>query len=359
MTCLYITPFKPSLQSGGEITVFNNIRILSKIIDKIDYIGIKFDDDLEVNKIHEIDKIGFMDQIKSYLFCYSTISSYSFQILQILEQINLKSYDFIFIESTRFGSLVKYISKYNKNIIVNMHNIELLYFRDARNSLKYFLIRNKIYLSELNSFNYSKNILYLTKKEKEEIKKYFNLIDDSKFIWNPVTYKNIGNIQYNARFRDFVLFTANFNYKPNVDSIQILNKIDNFNIVVAGKGANKLNNIINNHITLVEFPSDKEMDNLMRNAKIFISTVQDGAGMKVKIIEAMAYAIPIVAHKNSLAGYEKVNGVFSYSTENELLSFFNDIDDKRLNVMSNNIKNSFEKYYSYHNVENRYKAFLK
>jgi hypothetical protein len=357
MKCLYITPFRPSLQSGGEITVYNNLNILSRIFNRIDYIGLKSNYLIndKINVISEIDNINFLEKIKSY-FYFASASSVISKFLKEIKKLDLKSYDLIFVESTRFGCLVKYLYSYNKNIIVNMHNLELFYFKDARDKLSYFLIKNKIYKSEKFSFDYSKKILYLTENEKKSIKKYYN-VDGKKFIWNPVTYKDIFGIQYNANIRDYILVTANFKYKPNIKSIKVLDKIKNFNIIVAGKDVQKLN-LNNKNIRLIESPTNDQMDHLMKNAKIFLSNVQSGAGMKVKIVEAMAYALPIISHKNSLHGYEKVKGIFSYNSEKELLNFLEKLDIDRLNLMSKKNYESFRKYYSYEVVENRYRKLI-
>lgn len=366
MKCLYITPFKPSLKSGGEITVYNNLNILSNIVDTIDYIGLPIDKSIFLTNNLKITNSYFIEnkqtvknKLKSFFIYYDSISSYIDKTEYIVKSLDLIEYDFIFIESSRFGSLVRNISSINKNIIVNMHNVELLYFKDARTKFNYFLTKNKIYFSEKNSFLYSKYVLYLTDNELENINHIYHINNFKNFIWNPVTYQTMDNIEYNAEDRKYILFTANFTYTPNIEAAKILNKIYNIKIIIAGKNANTLNNYLDNkEIELIEFPSDLKMKELMLHAKIFLSTVKDGVGMKVKIIEAMSYNLPIIAHKNSLNGYEKSNGIISYKNFNELVKIIKQLDNSTLNGNSKKINSSFESLYSYQKVNKRYKDLI-
>lgn len=54
------------------------------------------------------------------------------------------------------------------------------------------------------------------------------------------------------------------------------------------------------------------MDPYFNNAELYIAPIFDGAGMKVKVAEALSYALPVVGTSHAFEGYAIQNGSNSY-----------------------------------------------
>jgi glycosyltransferase involved in cell wall biosynthesis len=62
-------------------------------------------------------------------------------------------------------------------------------------------------------------------------------------------------------------------------------------------------------VTFHGFVSDQVLDDLHRNAALFICPVVLGAGIKIKMLEAASYGLPSAATSASLAGIDFLNGI--------------------------------------------------
>jgi len=112
-----------------------------------------------------------------------------------------------------------------------------------------------------------------------------------------------------------VVFTGSLDYYPNIEAAMFLDQNSNIirkylgastEIILAGKNPDsKVQNLRN--VRIIGNPSNSELKELMLSSDLFISPVFQGSGMKVKVMDALAYGLPIVASEHSLIGYESIS----------------------------------------------------
>jgi glycosyltransferase involved in cell wall biosynthesis len=104
-------------------------------------------------------------------------------------------------------------------------------------------------------------------------------------------------------------------------------------------------------------------DVVPRNA-LFLSPAFHGAGMKVKIAEALSLGLPIVGTDESFVGYDEVmslDGVFLANNAQEFKSAIDKyltMNDEELATIETQIKEAFLKYYEYGRAEKEYEKLL-
>jgi glycosyltransferase involved in cell wall biosynthesis len=104
-------------------------------------------------------------------------------------------------------------------------------------------------------------------------------------------------------------------------------------------------------------------DIVPRNA-LFLSPTFHGAGMKVKIAEALSLGLPVVGTDESFVGYDEVmsfDGVFLANNVQEFKSAIDKyltMSDEELAKIETQNKEAFLKYYEYGRAENSYKELL-
>ncbi|NLF43589.1 MAG: glycosyltransferase [Bacteroidales bacterium] len=102
--------------------------------------------------------------------------------------------------------------------------------------------------------------------------------------------------------KDFVLFTGNMNYPPNVKSAEFLAKEimplvwkekPNFKLVLAGANpAAKVKNLASDSVVVTGWVDDMRL--YYNESRIFIAPMQIGTGLQNKLLEAMAMNLPCI-----------------------------------------------------------------
>jgi len=72
-------------------------------------------------------------------------------------------------------------------------------------------------------------------------------------------------------------------------------------IAIVGKVNDKINKLNKKNINYI--PYIKNLDDLYMNTKVIISPLFSGTGLKVKIVEAASYGVPVVSTTQSLVGF--------------------------------------------------------
>ena len=87
------------------------------------------------------------------------------------------------------------------------------------------------------------------------------------------------------------------------------------------------------------------------NAELYIAPIFDGAGMKVKVAEAMSYALPVVGTSHAFEGYVIQHGNNSYiadtidAFEKSILDYYH-LDEKQRYDMRLSSLQLFQSHYS-------------
>jgi len=114
-----------------------------------------------------------------------------------------------------------------------------------------------------------------------------------------------------------VLFMGSLDYAPNAEALRniIVNIIpgirkisrEPFKVIVCGKVADKkyadLLELQDKDYCYAGFVDD--IDNYFSGVDVFINPITSGGGIKVKLVEALSYGLPVVSTKQGAAGISK------------------------------------------------------
>lgn len=334
MEILEISLEAPSNFSGGGIGIKQSILSLCKI-GNVSYIGpgiekkhFNYSEIKNFNILHELDySNNFIERI--FGFVHGTLSGYYNSWKKYISHINWKNYDLVHIEFSKYHFLIEDVKRNTTvPVYVRVHNVETDYYKNLYNNkknisslLKYLFYKKE----EKKTLEETENIICLTEKDKDRIIELFGIQNNNVDI-NPVCVEDsyIKNMSIKKK-SNRLLMTGSLWYGPNADGIKwfvtdvfpiLRNRIQDFDVIVAGSNPEKeLKRLCaENNINIIKNPSNMEM--IFRESDVYIAPVFSGAGMKVKIAEALMYGLPVVATNHALIGYEysDVNSIIECHT---------------------------------------------
>ena len=102
------------------------------------------------------------------------------------------------------------------------------------------------------------------------------------------------------------------------------------------------------------------MEVYFRKADIYIATVFDGAGMKVKVAEALSYGLPVIGTPHSFIGYEEIQcGKYISNSKEEFVKNIEIAVQRVSEEEQKQIVEEFNNFLSMDTSINRYKEYIK
>lgn len=351
-------PFPPD--DGGKIVVANTYREFSALGANVILFSTNHEKKLYKDAIIEANQYG-----KSIIFRYnsknnipkiikSIISNkpiyiqkfYSKKLISVIENIvKAENPDILHSEHTCMAAICLYIKeKYNIPFGIRLHNIEHnIWQRTAdttKNIIKYLYVnkqakllkKEEIRLIEQADINFA-----ITEDEKNALLKLTNknnIITASVGVhldkWIPS--------DFSQRNKNQIVIATTFNWQPNVDAIRwflenvmpiIYSKNPQAKMLIIGKNApkwiNKFNNIGTEYVGYVQ-----DIKKIVGQSGIYVAPLFVGAGIRIKIIEAMAMGMPVVATPISASGIHATEKDGLFITDNSI-----DYANKILELMNN------------------------
>lgn len=364
-------------KSGGRLASYNHLCQLCSEFDTVKafFVDVNNDYNLLENMSYpsnleftvysrELSKINFFS-IKSILISFLQIFfsllprniyiGHSSEIERNILDIHNKNRDaiFIFDNIDACGNIPKNL---NINYIYISHNVETKLIFDTIkysrkllipyhliNAIKMYFFEKKILSCSLkNIFISDKDMSILSKYGKSKL--YLEYIQLQKNKWN---LKNTNKS---------ILFLGSASHFPNKEAViwivkelsKSLNKIDSEIVInICGLNINdlKIDFEIPNNINFLGKVSDEELINQFIVNRIFLSPVILGSGIKIKILEAASYGIPIICTSESIDGLEYLRENVKVSSRKDFAKDIKDMiqDDLRLERQSAEIINKIEK----------------
>lgn len=377
MKILEITFVPPDKKSGGGLGIYQSIKSLLGNGD-VDYIGPEFESNLFASEQYKFNILSTLHLGKRSIMrlLFKGISTAFYDDWKLIEKkIKWHEYDIIHIESSRYYFVVKAANSHNAKCMVRMHNIESEYglniYKKNRRLSEYLRFRS-YRANEKKTVGNVDALIFLTDKDIVSAKELYK-VDSNICYKNPVCIDAYNTInRYNTfqqnRYPIKFLMTGTLNYGSNVDGIiwfieTVWNKyynVDKLELTVAGAHPNdKLKKIIEQteNVNLVDTPID--MAEYFKNSDIYIASVFDGAGMKVKVAEALSYGLPVIGTSHAFIGYENVNqSKFLADTEGEFVMQINRFIAGKVSISSNDIFREFYEQFSMDHSVAFYKNLL-
>ena len=242
---------------------------------------------------------------------YQASRFYSEEIRCFIQNlIDKKEYKYIIFESiftTVYVEKLK-ISKSSK-LILRAHNVEHKIWEDlAKNSITkkifFLFMARQIKSMEITM---PKNIDYIFTLSSID-QKYFNSIFPKKTYNIPVTFdlkKNRGE-----KIENTIVHLGAMDWMPNIEGInwfihKVLPRIKKINqtihIYIAGKGMPDKYFNYNDKNTIIEGKIEN-VENYITNKEIMFVPLFSGSGIRIKILEGMAFGLPIISTSKGAEG---------------------------------------------------------
>jgi hypothetical protein len=369
MRVIFISSYRLISGYGGGIFLsrayFEAIR---KIFKRKKIILIGSEEDLKICdgtldiEYVSIKKANIIKKIRLVLF-NKALDRMSPEAENWLKKYLLKD-DLVIINGALIGRLAKLVYDLNnRNIVVIHHNIEIDFFRENKSKYINSLFRKKIEkiieLNQIIGYKYASTNIFLTETDKKKCRELYGESKGQSVIgpvFLPPDLSACPDLKdINFRKRRNILITGSLNIQqikePFVKFIKeelsiIRKEISNIKIILAGYCPDKMLKLFceRNEIELIENPHS--MDEIFNIADIYISITEGGSGKKIKIIEALKWGLPIVAHRSSLIGYEEILNnklIFHYEYIEEIRKILHKLIEKEF--ISKNERQETQEYF--------------
>ncbi len=249
-----------------------------------------------------------------------------------------------------------------KKSVVDVH--EIGFKKSDAWSQKEDIKNNKIYKAkELLFYKQAGMLIAISAEEQKELKKYF---PDKKIIVVP-TCTEIKKTHKRFCERKDICYFGFFKHKPNADAVNyfIKNIFPRFSddnpeikFYILGKGASVFNG---RHKNIKTKENIKDINEELSKYRVFVCPLRYGAGVKKKVLDAMASKTPLISTK---FGYEGIIGMLKQSVSLQPDEFIKKTDElyrnKNIwNKVSNHNFKIVKKYYSMASFERYVKNLIK
>ncbi len=293
--------------------------------------------------------------------------------------------DIIIIGRSRLGFITKRLKAIlpATNIITNFDNIEFDYVESQfsrKKGLQGYIIKNLekyiVKRDECDCIKYSNKYIFLSKRDQNRAANLYGYINDDNSYIFPICLKEQINLFKEAQNTN-IYFIGNMEYAANVKSIYWFIKevwipfyANDKNIVlnIAGKSASITLKDFKNINNIRIYSDFSDIAEIVCKSSLFIAPIQTGAGMKVKIAEALSMGLSILGSDEALVGYEeaekylKTRGFFIRANTicdyEKYINNYKKKSQKELELIRKSHIKAFETYYSYNKAKNIIKNIL-
>jgi glycosyltransferase involved in cell wall biosynthesis len=335
---LFITAYPPSKLGGGENYTRQLLLKLSSFCF-IDLIYFRTKKDITYQEPNNNIKVLYyftLNNLKKtinsllypILFPLFTVRFNLYYVYLIRQAIKLKDYDFVYLDFSQTLLYAKFI-KHN-NIILMSHDVNTQrYGRIANKMITYFC-----QLSENYVLKNRKTTIFVSNEKDElllnkmfDIKSYYT----KSFISQEIINLNLVNIQ------DYFVFFASWDRKDNYYGLawfleNIIGKLrDDVQFKIIGGGLS-IDNIDYEKYKNIEYLGF--VDNpypIISNAKALIAPIFSGAGVKIKVIEALACGTPVIGTNIAFEGIDKMFSPFMIKAQKDI-DFVNRINEVNFSI---------------------------
>lgn len=325
-------------------------------------------------------------RIKDYLsrcFFHSSFLFIDWQFSSLKKTIVKFNPDIIVLVNSRLGFIAKHLKKNlpRVHVIGHFDNIEYDYvdgvFVEKKGMINYIFKKIEKISVKLDESNFIKNIdtaVFLTERDLFRAQElYGGQVNNPKIV--PICIKKSNKKLYISNEPTVnLVFLGSLWYMSNIHAIKwflenVWNEILKINkdvmfIIGGSNPSDKFRKYLNKYKNIKLYANFNKKEDIIPRNSIFISPILTGAGMKVKVAEALEMGLMIIGSHESLIGYsealndiENNNIIVQADTVTEYkeaifkaIENLNDLNNIRSKSMS-----LYEKYYSidraYHDIK--------
>jgi hypothetical protein len=353
---VYISSHIGDDKSGGGVVSSANYYAIKKIFPSISVI--------DINKVSDKPfKNRFLSKgltLLHSLFNYS--AGLSPKILKaIVNSEDVSKSDCIWIDGSLFGILNELLKiKYPSiKIITFFHNVEFDFMSSLgakRGRFYSYIVKSSCYNESL-AIKYSDYIFTLSSSDSNRLKILYNRSSDLVL---PVTFESV-DISGPCKNTSTDMLFVGSDFPPNVEAIKYLSDkvmpFVNKKLVVVGKGMEKYRGLYNAHnIEIIGFVDD--ISEYYKKCNIVLTPIFSGAGMKVKVAEALNFGKVVIGTPFSFIGYDDNGNTDSFLIKADNASDYITLISSTYPDYSSLAKSYFDTNYSSQYIERKLRNFF-
>ncbi len=306
---------------GGRVDILSRILVLIKLGHTVDLLYtsyIKADRlDEEYLRQQGVRSVIWSPRVKN-IFSWFKLQSFQYVSRNNLSKVNLVDfYDFVILEADFVGAFLK-----NKRInfsktFLRMHNDEVKYLNNQARLVdsvaKKIFYKIESFLVDLQRGIIYKGVNKILCISFDEYKIFSQIYPNCIFL--PTHMENqyfVSKACYLKR-DNIVLFVGNLVNPYNIDGIKwylknvhtlVSQQVSSYKLIIAGSVFNSdinwLKELIDANVIFIDSPPS--LSSVYRKSAVFINPMRNGAGVKIKTLEAFANAIPVVSTEVGVEG---------------------------------------------------------
>lgn len=325
---LYFSFITPTERFGGGIGALQSLHSLSSFAD-VTYVGPEFNQcefdeyNIKLERVCIIKQNNDILKRVARLVFRGITTSFFESWFKIVTTIDAKEFDCCYLDYARQDFVVCWAKEKGLPVIVRAHNVESDYF-DAlykkRKNLTNFIHKKLGKRAEKKCIQYSNVILALTPQDQRRLAELYGRDNNIKLM--PVCVKQFNTSMKERLPEPFVAITGSLWFGPNAEgTIWFLENVwskldedlrDKYALVIAGSNPNdKIRHLADKIPNVFLYSNPNDIDPYYLQAYAYVAPIFYGAGMKVKIAEALSCGLPVITTNHSSAGYESVQDLIT------------------------------------------------
>jgi glycosyltransferase involved in cell wall biosynthesis len=302
---------------GARVDTWGRIKVLAELGWKIQLIvcGKQRPSEAEVNTVMAyVEEVKICDR-RSKLVDLLHVIPMQAQSRNELRHVDIDGdYDYVLLEGDYVYPILSNPKIRHDSVILRVHNDEAVYFKALARSTKN-VIHKMYYRMESSKFaRLQKKMLekvdkylFISSKEFESFQRQ-NPSAQSLFLPPPVT---VGNFSASTFQSKHVVFIGSLFMPNNREAIQwylahihpMMLKEPDYKFIVAGNSRKQSLSWLEQYdlTNVIVHDTPKSLDDIYKSGYVFVNPMQNGAGVKLKTIEAIQNGLPVVS---TSIGYE-------------------------------------------------------
>ncbi len=321
--CSLVNPYRKH-SNGGSEDIRRRILATASIVDSVTVYAIDYSGELVTpeslsDNVHlRLYERGIDPRPWRWLYPLACIRRYNHRMLEDIRQEISQNTDslIIFVEGMQlFGLWVdtKSIIPQAAKVILRVHNIESKYHHSVAlesrgmlklahqiSSLQYRPLENRL----ISDFTY---LYAISEKEAEALIRRYSLSADEVRLILPIPADNPCGLLAQSEDMPFILsYFGDLTLPNNYNGLHwFCNKVlpelsgDSIELHVAGKGSEQFS--VYNRVRVFGFVDD--IDAFVCSSQIVVAPIFSGAGIKIKVLDAIGYGKPMITTPKGAEGF--------------------------------------------------------
>lgn len=364
MKILQITPQAPAQYGGGGIGIIQTICSIS-VGNEVDYVG------------PEIEDKSFEKFYKNLYYLESNSNKFS-RIFDSLRgntnaryrswkkwavEHDINQYDAVVMDFTKLSYCLADIK--NTPLYVRVHNIEYDYAKKdliSDKSIEKFILYIFTKHHEQQIVKRANKLVTITDEDTRRLLELYGNENASKIQTVPVCVDAVQEYQYKKMSKPIeLLITGSLWFGSNYQGVKwVLDKVVPiikvpYHLTIAGARPNRdLKDRVSDMESIDIVDTPESMMPYFNQTDMVLVPVFDGAGMKVKVAEALSYGKAVVATSHALTGYKLEDGVNVFRCDDaiafaETINSYYHYSEEQKNIFSHKSYEAFSGNYSMNN----------